>query len=201
MCSNMMRGIFWNNVIIVVYKRGRQENVQMNREGRTVVRVAILGVLVSALVFALYSSLKSDEVVKVGDKAPNFELASIDGKEVKLSDLRGKTVVLNFWASWCIPCKTEMPALVKKYKEYKDKGVEVLGVNIAESDIVVKQFADQTNIKFPLMLDPDREITKLYNIGPIPTTFFIDKDGRVVAKVQNQMNEQMIDEYIKKAMP
>jgi len=173
----------------------------MDKQQRTAMRIAILGVLVAALVFALYSSLKPDEVVDAGDKAPNFSLPVLGGGTMKLSDLQGKPVVLNFWASWCEPCKAEMPDLVKQYELNKDKGVVFVGVDIGEGQVVVQQFAERMKMTFPILLDESREITKLYNIGPIPTTFFIDKDGEVVVKKEGQMNEAFIADSLTKIMP
>ncbi len=174
----------------------------MKNKNRTPVRVAILGILFAALIFAVYSSFKKDSAtVEVGDQAPNFSLQQMDGKQVKLSDLRGKGVVLNFWGSWCVPCKTEMPELEKQYQQNKDKGVVFVGVNIGESPITVKQFVDQVGVTFPIWLDQQREITRLYNIGPIPTTFFIDKDGVVKDEFIGQMSAQIIQDKVAKILP
>lgn len=174
----------------------------MNNKNRTPIRVAILVVLLAALIFAVYSSFKKDSsTIAVGETAPNFSLQQLDGKEVKLADLRGKGVVLNFWGSWCVPCKTEMPELEKQSQAFTSKGVVFTGVNIGESPITVKQFVDQVGVTFPIWLDQQREITRLYNIGPIPTTFFIDKDGVVKDVVIGQMNAAIIQEKVAKILP
>ncbi|MFY0543005.1 thiol-disulfide oxidoreductase ResA [Brevibacillus sp. H7] len=174
----------------------------MNKSNRTYIRVAILGVLLVALVFAVYSSLEKDpNAVKVGRDAPNFSLEQLNGSPVTLSDLKGKGVVLNFWGTWCEPCKAEMPALQKQYEAYKDKGLVVIGVNIGESPITVEPFVKQLGVNFPILMDRQSQITKLYRIGPIPTTFFIDGDGEVKEIFIGQMNEAIIADKIANILP
>lgn len=174
----------------------------MDKKNRTYIRIAILGVLLVALVFAIYTSLDKDpNAVKIGRKAPNFSLEQLNGSPIALADLKGKGVVLNFWGSWCDPCKAEMPELQKQHEAYKDKGLVIIGVNIGESPITVQPFVKQYGINFPIMLDRASEITKLYRIGPIPTTFFIDKDGEVKEIFIGQMNEQIMTEKVAKILP
>jgi len=169
----------------------------MNKYNRTYVRVAILGVLLLALVFALYSSIVKDpNVVKAGNDAPNFSLPQLDGPAMKLSDLKGKAVVLNFWGTWCEPCKAEMPALQKQYDTYKDKGLVVVGVNIGETPVAIQSFVKQYQVSFPILLDRDLQITKMYRIGPIPTTFFIDRDGEIEEIFIGQMNDAIISQKV-----
>jgi peroxiredoxin len=174
----------------------------MDKNNRTYTRVAILGVLLVALVFAVYSSLEKDpNAVKVGKEAPNFSLEQLNGSSMTLSDLRGKGVVLNFWGTWCEPCKSEMPALQKQYELNKDKGLVVIGVNIGQAQATVEPFVKQLGVSFPILLDSQSQITKLYRIGPIPTTFFIDPDGEVKEIFIGEMNEAIIAEKVAKILP
>lgn len=174
----------------------------MNKKNRIYVRVAILGLLLVALVFALYSSfVKDPNAVKVGSTAPNFSLEQLNGPEMSLSDLKGKGVVLNFWGTWCEPCKAEMPALQQKYEALKDKGLVVVGVNIGEAPVTVEPFVKQMGVNFPILLDRNSQITKLYRIGPIPTTFFVSPDGKVEEIFIGQMNEAMIESKVAKILP
>ncbi|KNB71125.1 thiol-disulfide oxidoreductase ResA [Brevibacillus reuszeri] len=174
----------------------------MNKSNRTYVRIAVLGLLLVALVFALYSSfVKDPQAVKVGSDAPNFSLEQLKGQEMALGDLKGKGVVLNFWGTWCEPCKEEMPALQAQYDKFKDKGLVVLGVNIGESPIAVEPFVKQFNVSFPILLDRQSQITKLYRIGPIPTTFFISPEGEVKEIFIGQLNEAMIADKVSKILP
>ncbi|MGE7271972.1 thiol-disulfide oxidoreductase ResA [Brevibacillus panacihumi] len=174
----------------------------MNKKNRIFIRVAILGLIIVALVFALYSSfVKDPKAVQVGSEAPNFSLLQLDGTPTILSDLKGRGVVLNFWGTWCEPCKAEMPALQKQYDAHKDKGLIIMGVNIGESPITVEQFVKQVGVNFPILMDQKSEITKLYRIGPIPTTFFIDPKGEVKEIFIGEMSEEYIEKNVRKILP
>ena len=113
--------------------------------------------------------------------APDFELTSADGQVIRLADLRGKVVLLNFWATWCPPCKAEMPdlnALQRKYGAERD--FVVLGINDEESAADVTAFAQREGIAFPLLLDPDgRVIEKLFDVRYLPTSMIIDREGNI----------------------
>lgn len=116
---------------------------------------------------------------EVGKLAPDFKLQSLDGQTVSLGDFRGKPVLLNFWASWCGPCRAEMPFLQEIYedKEWSGKGLVILTIDIGENPSVVKEFMENYDLSFPVLLDIDQDVALEYNIRAIPTTFFIDKDG------------------------
>ncbi|MFC4618813.1 thiol-disulfide oxidoreductase ResA [Camelliibacillus cellulosilyticus] len=159
-----------------------------NRKLRLAVRAVILAVFVVAVGYTLVQVLHAKDTGSdgKGDQAPNFSLKTLDGKTVKLSDFRGKGVVLNFWGSWCEPCKYEMPFINEAYQK-RPKNVEVLGVNIQESPIVVQNFVRQDHIGFPILLDSKGSVTEAYNIQPIPTTFLIDKNGKIVKKIVSYM--------------
>ncbi|WP_142504526.1 thiol-disulfide oxidoreductase ResA [Melghirimyces algeriensis] len=174
----------------------------MNRKMRYWVRRVLMLVLVALLGVAIYQTLGDEqkENVEVGKTAPEFKLKTLDGETLQLSDLKGKAVLLNFWATWCKPCRDEMPAIQKVYDKHKDKGFAVVGVNIAETKVTVSGFARQLNLNFPIVLDPDRKVTKLYGIGPIPSSIFIDKNGKVVRKVNGEMNEGQIEGYVLEAL-
>jgi cytochrome c biogenesis protein CcmG, thiol:disulfide interchange protein DsbE len=111
--------------------------------------------------------------------APDFTLQTLDGQTVKLSDLRGKAVLINFWASWCPPCKAEMPAIQHIYDDYRNQGLVVLAVNATNQDTFAnaQAFLTENNLTFPVPLDVNGEITRLYKINSFPTTFFIAPNG------------------------
>lgn len=115
-----------------------------------------------------------------GAKAPDFELKTLDGKQVKLSDLQGKKVILNFWATWCPPCKAEMPEMQKYYEEI-DSDVVILAVNI-DPQLNVQEFVDENHITFPIPLDEEDEVNTIYQVISIPTTYFIDTKGIIREK-------------------
>jgi len=114
-----------------------------------------------------------------GFLAPDFTLETMSGASYKLSDLRGQAVVVNLWASWCGPCRLEMPALNKVYEEYKDKGLVILAVNATNQDnpAAVEAFVAQFGLRFPVLMDNDGTVSRLYELRSLPTTFFIGRDG------------------------
>ncbi|QOT00609.1 thiol-disulfide oxidoreductase ResA [Brevibacterium sp. JNUCC-42] len=173
----------------------------MNKQKRTSMRVAILGVLLVALVFAVYTSFAKPNEIKVGDKAPNFSLQSLEGQPMTLADLKGKGVILNFWGSWCEPCRNEMPDLEKVWLANKDQNIVIVGVNVGESEVSAQQFVRQMKTTFPILMDKQKEVTKVYNIGKMPTTFYIDQDGIVRDIMIGQMNEKSINSKLEKIRP
>jgi peroxiredoxin len=118
--------------------------------------------------------------ISTGVKAPDFELNQLDGKKVKLSDLQGKKVILNFWATWCPPCKAEMPEM-QKYFDESPKDVVILAVNI-DPQLDVQSFVDEMGITFPIPLDEEDDVNSIYQVISIPTTYFIDTKGIIQFK-------------------
>jgi cytochrome c biogenesis protein CcmG, thiol:disulfide interchange protein DsbE len=114
-----------------------------------------------------------------GFLAPDFETTTLSGETIKLSSLRGHPVILNLWASWCPPCREEMPALQQIYKDYSDQGLVVLGAHMTAQDSreAAASFVDEMGLSFLIPLDPKGEISRLYHVQALPTTYFIDKDG------------------------
>jgi peroxiredoxin len=160
---------------------------------RTIMRVLVLGVIAVALGSAFYTAYSSDEsIVEVGENAPDFTLVNLEGEEIRLSELRGKGVVINFWATWCNPCKREMPLIEEQYQIVKDQEIEILAVNIAESNLAVSSFIKRLGVTFPVLLDSDRAVTQRYGVGALPSTFFINKDGIVVEHFVGEMNESIL---------
>jgi peroxiredoxin len=116
---------------------------------------------------------------RVGYMAPGFELDNLDGQAISLESLRGQYVMLNFWATWCGPCRMEMPYMQEIYEEgvWADKGVVIAAVNIGESAEYVESFTEAFGLDFTVLLDSTENVARSYNIFSIPATFFIDKDG------------------------
>ncbi len=115
---------------------------------------------------------------EVGHPAPDFTLPTLDGQEVRLADLRGKTVILNFWATWCPPCRREMPALEIVWQQHNRGDVMVLGVDQGESVGLVSEYVRQNvGVTFPLLMDRSQDVGDLYLVRSLPTTFFIDAEG------------------------
>ncbi len=117
-----------------------------------------------------------------GKLAPDFALTTTDGKTVRLSDFRGKVVVLDFWATWCPPCKAEIPDFIKLYSQYKGDGFQMLGVSLDRGGVdVVKPFMKDYGINYPIMMGDDQVVSAYGGISGIPTTFVIDKQGNIRA--------------------
>lgn len=111
--------------------------------------------------------------------APDFTLTTFDGQKYALQDLRGKVIVLNFWASWCVPCRDEAPLLQKAWEKYKDKNVLILGVDYIDTDPEAKKFMAEFNQTYPNGPDVGTRISQAYRITGVPETYFIGKDGRI----------------------
>ena len=124
-----------------------------------------------------------------GYLAPQFTLRNLEGNQVSLNSLKGQVVVLNFWATWCVPCRIEMPAFENLYRRYRSQGVTVLGVSLDKGgDEKVKKFVEEYQLSFPILMDSDGKAEKLYPSVSIPFTFVIDKAGRIVARVDGAKN-------------
>lgn len=173
------------------------------KRNRFIFRVITLALLSAATVFTIYTSFAKEkyDVLKVGDHAPDFALVDLDGIEHHLSEYKGRGVFLNFWGTWCAPCKKEMPAMGRQYEVYKVQGVQILAVNIAESDFKVRTFADQYGMTFPTLIDKTKSVMQTYNVKPLPTTFLINPDGKIVRIVTGEMSEDDIKGYMEEIKP
>lgn len=138
-----------------------------------------------------------------GKRAPDFELVDLNGKTVKLSDYLGKPVLLNFWATWCPPCKDEMPHMEKLYKKYEKDGFAILAVNVTTSEkdpTHVGQFVDEYKLTFPIPLDEKGAVFHDYAIIGYPTSFFIDSEGVIRRKVMGPVKEDELEKEILKLL-
>lgn len=115
--------------------------------------------------------------------APDFSLKTLDGEEITLSKLKGKTVLLDFWATWCGPCRESLPHLIQLYKTYHDKGLEIIGMNLDKGDVEkVRHFVKSMDIPYPIIITPD-EVSRNFGVTGLPTTIFIDKEGHIREKI------------------
>jgi peroxiredoxin len=119
------------------------------------------------------------ESASISGPAPNFTLKSLSGKNIKLSELTGNVVLVNFWASWCAPCRQEMPLLNAIHNKYEPLGFTVLGVNVEEKVANARSFIDERPVDFPILLDSTNKVSKLFNVIAMPTTVVIDRDGNM----------------------
>ncbi len=133
-------------------------------------------------------------------RAPEFSLPALDGRQVSLSDLHGQVVLVNFWATWCTPCRTEMPEIQAAYQNHREQNFTVLAINQAEDDQAASQFAQQLHLTFPILLDHDGAIARQYQLQALPTSFFIDRDGVIRAASLGQMNRAYIEAELAKLL-
>lgn len=121
--------------------------------------------------------------LKERENAPPFALSDLEGKKVRLSDFQGRIVFLNFWATWCEPCKEEIPAMEKLYRDLKSDSFVIVGVNVKEGKKPVQKFVRDFTVTFPVLLDTEGEVGLLYGAWGLPTTYIIGKKGEVIARV------------------
>lgn len=132
--------------------------------------------------------------------AENFQLTSLDQQTVSLSNYRGKTVIVNFWASWCPPCKAEMPHMQSFYEKNKQQNIEILAVNVTKIDSgekEIKQFVEKYGLTFPILLDEQGTVSSMYGAKSLPTTYIIDENGFIKQKIVGPMNEEMLENLVK----
>lgn len=167
-----------------------------------------------ALIFILFLSVTSlvfpdegkgtkknlENFVKI---APVFELRDLEGKRVSLNDFKGRVILLNFWATWCVPCRAEMPSLENLYRSFKGRGLVVIGVSVDNSTKAVKSFVREKGITFPILLDENKEVSfDDYGVIGLPVTFLIDRKGNIVEKFfgERQWDSDEIKERIRELL-
>ena len=137
--------------------------------------------------------------LSIGSKAPDFELFDLEGKTHKLSDYKGTPILLNFWATWCGPCRSEMPHLEEVYEEWNIKGLTFFAVNVGESSTDVISFLDYFGFTMPVLLDGAKTVSRKYGVSGIPTTYFIDANGIIQNRVVGAFpDRQSIERYVTK---
>ena len=143
---------------------------------------------------AIYGNLR-------GQLAPDFELKSLDGKDIKLSDYHGKAVLLNFWATYCGPCKIEMPWFVELQKEYGPQGFQIVGVAMDDASTEdISKFAKDMGVNYPILLGKEAVGESYGGVNVLPTTFFIDRDGKLVAREFGLQSRSVFVDHIKQAL-
>lgn len=183
--------------------------IQSKATIKKLIPIVLLG---SLILWAGYDFFGADSVqlkqeraeetgVLKGDRAPDFTLASLTGEEVRLSDFRGKRVILNFWAAWCPPCRAEMPHMQKYYEDFhEDDNVVIVGVNVTATERhpdIVRSFVNENGITFPILLDEKREVTSEYEVVAYPTSFFIDEWGTIQSKIIGPMDREQMQKHVR----
>lgn len=155
--------------------------------------VSFLAVLICA---ALLAGCEKERIWKLGESAPNISVLDLDERTVKLSDYRGRPVALRFWATGCAPCVAGMPVLDRLSKGYRDKGLVVLAVNMGGSKELVKAFAEGLKLSYPVFLDPAAIASKKYAVKTVPTTFFIDRNGKASQVIVGDVSQEAFDRIV-----
>jgi cytochrome c biogenesis protein CcmG/thiol:disulfide interchange protein DsbE len=137
----------------------------------------------------------------VGKEAPDFELETLDGKKVRLSEFRGKAVALNFWATWCEPCKVEMPWMIEFQNKYRPEGLEVVGVAMEDTDKKdIEKFVKDMGVNYLILLGKESVGDQYGGILGLPTTFYIGRDGKIVEQQAGLISKSEIEDHVKKAL-
>lgn len=148
-------------------------------------------------------SVKVNPRAWVAEPAPDFSLKTVNGEVVRLSDFRGKPIFINLWASWCPPCRYEMPGIQAAYEKYKERGLVMLGLNFTVQDSLpeVEAFIKEFQLTFPILLDKDGEVSGLYGMRGLPTSYFIDSKG-ILQRIQfGAMTPEKLDKYLGEILP
>jgi peroxiredoxin len=175
---------------------------------RNPIALLVVAVVATAMLFfgfhmARRSSASTSTSLSLAksEPAPDFTLQSLDGKSVRLSDLRGKAVLLNFWATWCSPCKIEMPWFIELQKQYGSQGLQVVGIAMDDSGKEdIAKFANDMGVNYPVLLGKEAVGEAYGGVPALPETFFIGRDGKIVDKIIGLKGKAEIEDAIKKAL-
>jgi thiol-disulfide isomerase/thioredoxin len=153
----------------------------------------IIGVGFGATLFVPGSAAHSS--IDIGSPVPDFVLSGVQSQKIRLEDFRGKAVILNFWATWCAPCKQEMP-LLQKFADTFGTSVVVIGIDSQEQATDVATYLQENQIQFPVALDLDGEITRKYQVNGFPTTFFLDQNGILRSEQIGALREDLLQDHL-----
>ena len=180
-----------------------QPNLTSSSRG-ALISMALMGtglMILGATLFAMYANQSSDMdystvPAAVNYAAPNLELTDLSSARVSLQDYRGQVALVNLWATWCPPCKAEMPTLKSFYENYKDRGFVVIGIDDGESADVVTSFVNDYGLTFPIWLDEKYVTEETFGTMQLPTSWVIDRQGRVVFTWVGAISRKMLEKYV-----
>ncbi len=175
---------------------------------RKMVLVLILLICVAGLVFTVLRIKRLEKVPEVGREvvkptfkaAPDFMLSDMNGDMREIADFKGKVVIINFWATWCPPCREEIPHLIELYEEYRDKGLEIIGISLDwNAKRVAGPFIEENGINYTVLLGDDN-ISDLYDVVSIPTSYILDREGGIVKKYIGYRDKEVFEKKIEELL-
>jgi cytochrome c biogenesis protein CcmG/thiol:disulfide interchange protein DsbE len=158
-------------------------------------------ILAVALVACSGPGSVAPQGINIGNVARDFTLESLDGGQVSLSDYGGSVVLVNFWATWCPPCRAEIPDLDSAYRAHKDEGFVVLGVDVEESRQQVESFMADVDVTYPMLLDGKGQVMKAYRVRGLPMSVIVDRDGVVQVRHMGYLSADTLDDYLGQVLP
>lgn len=169
------------------------------------VAVGLVGALLGLLVWKLAQGGGANPAAELSrggkPRAASFQLQRLDGSgSLRLQDLRGQVVVLNFWAAWCDPCKKEMPRLEQAWRRHKNRGVTFVGINTTDFTGDARKFVERYRVTFPVVRDPNGRVLAKYGGLPIPWTYFVGRDGRIVAYIRGEVTSSALEDGLREAL-
>ena len=166
------------------------------RRGLSLSSIVLLGAIVIAAAIVGLALARQKQTQPTAGPAPDFTVTTFDGQTMSLSDLRGQVVVVNFWASWCIPCKDEAPVLQAAWERYRDQDVVILGVAYVDTPANSLAFIDEYSITYPNASDAGTRVSDAYHITGVPETFIVDRDGNIAQYFYAQVTEPALTEIL-----
>jgi thiol-disulfide isomerase/thioredoxin len=165
----------------------RQAQRQRQKQVLVAFAIAVIGLVGGIMIFS----------TGTGDvRVPDFTATTLAGETVQLRDYQGQVVMLNFWATWCPPCRAEMPTIQAAYERYHDQGFAVLAINNAEQPAQIQSFADALSLRVPIVLDTEARLQRTFAISGYPTSLFISLDGELYAQHSGMLTPQQLDSYV-----
>ena len=175
----------------------RQLGIDLRRLGRRhLVIAAVLPIILLGLLAAMLVVRSGTSSTAIGKPAPDFSLVDLEGNPIALSALRGRPVIVNFWASWCVPCADEFPLLREAYERHVDEGLVVVGIVYQDRSQAAAAFMDANGADWVAASDPDGRVAEAYNVLGPPETFLIGRDGRIADRALGQFNAAWLDERL-----
>ncbi|PRO66777.1 thiol-disulfide oxidoreductase ResA [Alkalicoccus urumqiensis] len=169
---------------------------------RRMTRAIILFVMIAAIGYTFYNHFSEERgLVDSGDEAPNFILENMQGEELELAEMEGQGVYLNFWATYCTYCRDKMEILKEYYEEYEQKGVQVIHVNVDETNLQVERHRDRYNLPYELYIDRNMLVSNAYGVGVLPSAFLINEEGEVVERQIGGKTEEQLVSSLEEIVP